>query len=236
MLKYKYLFFDLDHTLWDYDTSASQTLTQLYERYELSKYGASGIEDLITNFFLINDELWDQYNHGKVSKYYLRTERFKMVFNKIGVNFSLLPNEVIEHFNHDYLYECPKKGNLISGALDVLEAIQGIYDIHVITNGFDDIQNTKIKFAGIENYITTLITSEKAGAKKPYPEIFEFAMKLTGANSDYSLMIGDNLGADIIGARNYGIDQVYFNPKNLDHNEKVTHEIRSLLELNQILL
>ncbi|MEQ6118538.1 YjjG family noncanonical pyrimidine nucleotidase [Reichenbachiella sp. MALMAid0571] len=231
---YKDIFFDLDHTLWDYNTSAKQTLFELYDRYELSATGALEKEKLLEAFLTINEDLWDQYNKGEVSKYFLRTQRFNMVFEKIGVNQKLFPQDQVLRFNHDYLHECPQKPNLIDGALELLDELEGNFNLHIITNGFNDIQGTKLEMSGLSKFFKYVITSESAGAKKPFSGIFEFAFKATNANLQHSIMIGDNLTTDIKGARDFGLDQVYFNPDKIHHSEEVMHEVYELQEILRI--
>jgi len=228
---YKDIFFDLDHTLWDYDTSARQTLFELYDRYDLSVKGALEKEQFLEAFLIINDGLWDQYNKGQISKYFLRTQRFNLVFDKIGVNQKLFSQDQISRFNHDYLHECPKKPNLIDGALELLDQLKGKHNLHIITNGFNDIQKTKLEVSGLSKFFKYVITSESAGAKKPFRGIFEFAFKSTNADLQHSIMIGDNLTTDIKGARDFGLDQVYFNPSRAHHNEEILHEVQKLQEI-----
>tara|TARA_R110002096_G_scaffold196466_1_gene379357 strand:- start:168 stop:875 length:708 start_codon:yes stop_codon:yes gene_type:complete len=233
-MEYKDIFFDLDHTLWDYDTSAKQTLFELYDRYELSVAGAPEKQILLEAFLTINDGLWDQFNKGEISKYFLRTQRFSMVFDKIGMNQKLFPQDQISQFNHDYLHECPQKPNLIDGALELLDKLEGNYNLHIITNGFNDIQKTKLERSGLAKFFKYVVTSESAGAKKPYSGIFQFAFKTTNASLQHSIMIGDNLSTDIKGARDFGLDQVYFNPSKIQHNEEVLHEVYALHEILNI--
>lgn len=234
-MSYKSIFFDLDHTLWDYDRSAEQTLEELYLRYELDKYGAIDLPSFVSNFFQINLKLWDGYNKGDISKYYLRTNRFRLVFEAAQINLSHCPPDVVAGFNSDYLQECPQKGNLLPGAIDTLESLKEDYQIHIITNGFEESQRIKLKYAGLEPYIQEMITSESAKSKKPQEQIFKYALKRTGASLVSSIMIGDNLNTDIKGAREFGMDQVYFNPNGIFHSEKITFEVKTLLEIPQLL-
>lgn len=231
---YKDIFFDLDHTLWDYNTSAKQTLFELYDRYELSMAGASDKHLLLEAFLTINDGLWDKFNKGEISKYFLRTQRFNMVFDKIRVNKRLFPQELISQFNHDYLHECPQKPNLIDGALELLGKLEDNFNLHIITNGFNDIQQTKLERSGLAKFFKYVITSESACAKKPYSGIFKFAFKTTNASLQHSIMIGDNLTTDIKGARDFGLDQIFFNPSKIHHTEKVSHEVHELQEILHI--
>ncbi len=234
-MKYQHVFFDLDHTLWDYDTSARHTLSQLYTTYELAGRGAKPLEQFIHVFFEVNEGLWDQYNKGQISKYVLRTERFRRVFDAAGVIPRLCTPEVVADFNRDYLDLCPQQPNLVSGALEVLDALHGQFHLHIITNGFNEAQGVKMEKSGLSPYFQEVITSEAAGAKKPAGGIFDFALKKTGATRAGSLMIGDNLSTDIRGAREYGMDQVYYNPEGKTHNEPVSHEISHLKEVIDIL-
>lgn len=236
MKQYEDIFFDLDHTLWDYESSARQTLLDLYQRYDLSSKVALDKNELCESFFKINEGLWDKYNKGEVSKYVLRTQRFRMVFEAIGVELKLFGENEISQFNKDYLYECPQKPNLIDGAIDLLESLSNIYELHIITNGFVEVQATKMEKSGLSQYFLHVITSEGARAKKPHGKIFDYAMKQTGANVASSIMIGDNLSTDIKGARDYGLDQIFYNPEDILHDNPVTHEVNKLKEIKAILL
>jgi len=234
--KYQDIFFDLDHTLWDYESSARQTLFDLYQRYDLSSKVALDENGLCESFFKVNHELWDKYNKGKISKYVLRTQRFRMVFEAIDVELKLFGENEISQFNKEYLYECPQKPNLIEGTVELLDALSSEYELHIITNGFIDVQATKMEMSGLSPYFSHVITSEGASAKKPQRKIFDFAMKQTGANIASSIMIGDNLSTDIKGARDYGLDQIFFNPGEIAHDNPVTHEVNKLKEIKVILL
>lgn len=236
MKKYQDIFFDLDHTLWDYESSARQTLFDLYKRYDLSAKVSLDENELCESFFRINNELWDKYNKGEISKYILRTQRFKMVFEAIGVEMKLFGENDISQFNKAYLYECPQKPNLIEGAIELLDSLSGKYELHIITNGFVEVQATKMEMSGLSKYFHHVITSEGARAKKPHNKIFDFAMKQTGANITSSIMIGDNLSTDIKGARDYGLDQIFFNPDEILHHYSVTHEVNKLKDIKAILL
>lgn len=233
--KYTHIFFDLDHTLWDYDSNAEDTLKDLYARFDLADLGITSSARLINDFFEVNEGLWDQYNKGKIDKFFLRNERFKMVFKSAGAIMNLVSDDLLSQFNEKYLAECPHKSKLMPGAIEVLEYLSGDYKMHLITNGFEEVQTIKIQKSGIAGYFDQMITSEKAGHKKPMKGIFTYAMKHTGAELDKSILIGDNLGTDIKGAMEFGMDQVFFNPKNSDHEVDVQHEISQLLDLKAIL-
>jgi len=229
--KYQHIFFDLDHTLWDFDFNSKQTLSELYIRFDLAAKGGNGDAELLEHFDIVNNELWDKYNNGEISQYHLRNNRFPLVFEAAGINSKLFSTESMKEFNECYLKECSQKPNLIEGAKDLLEYLSQKYVLHIITNGFEEVQGIKMESAGITHYFNQIITSERAGAKKPFPAIFDFALKTTNAALETSIMIGDILKTDIKGALDYGMDQIYFNPKAVPHSINVTHEIRKLTEL-----
>lgn len=233
--KYNHIFFDLDHTLWDYDSNAEETLGELYQRFDLADLGIESAEKLVADFFEVNEGLWDQYNKGEINKFFLRNERFRMVFEAAGAVMNLISDDLIRQFNDKYLDECPQKSKLMPGAIDILDYLKDDYQLHLITNGFEEVQTTKIEKSGISGYFEKMITSEKAGHKKPYRGIFTYALKHTGAGLEESILIGDNLGTDIKGAIDFGMDQVFFNPHESGHNTKVQHEIKHLSELKTIL-
>jgi len=233
--KYKHLFFDLDHTLWDYDANAKDTLHELYHFYELDMYGISSETIFTDNFFKVNTDLWDKLDTGEINKFYLRNHRFRLVFESSAAIMKMVDEQLLVEVNKKFLAECPKKSKLVDGALDILNYIQGKYDMHIITNGFEEVQAIKMKHSGLDEYFDKIITSEKAGHKKPNGGIYQYALKHTSSILDDSVMIGDNLKTDIKGARMFGMDQIYFNPHGLAHDDQVTLEIEKLSELNLIL-
>jgi putative hydrolase of the HAD superfamily len=231
MKSYKHIFFDLDHTLWDLERNASETIAELLQSYELEgRINTSGPE-FIKEYNLINDDLWEQLRLGKIDRATLRYERFRRVFMLFGVDDEQLSVE----FGRAFVKESPRKPHLIDGARDVLEYLSSKYTLHIITNGFAEAQDVKIEYAGIGQYFKHIVNSEQAGCNKPDARIFEYSLDLAGANKWESIMIGDHLEADILGAKNAGLDQVYYNPKGREHPHTLTHEVKHLLELNNIL-
>lgn len=235
MKSYKHLFFDLDHTLWDYDTNASETLFELYDKYDLDKLGVEGAVKFRDIFFRENNKLWAEMDAGRIDKFYLRNNRFRIVLTKAQADMSAVTESFLKEINHFFLTVCSKKTQVIKGAFELLDYCRGKYDLHIITNGFEEVQATKLAHSGLDVYFGQVITSERAGHKKPNPGIYHYALKHTQAQLDYSLMIGDNLQTDIKGARDFGMDQVYFNPMGQKHDEKVTREISELTELMELL-
>jgi YjjG family noncanonical pyrimidine nucleotidase len=231
-MKYKHLFFDLDHTLWDFEKNSSESLQDIYFSSNLNQYGISSMEPFIESFLKINTALWDAFDRGTLHHSYIRENRFKMVFEELGV---VCPENHAE-ISEAYLQMLPGKKNLLEGALEILEytALKG-YEVHIITNGFNDIQAKKIASSGIKHFFKHVITFENANAKKPDPQIFAYALEIAGALPKDSLMIGDNWIADVMGAKQFGIDQVYLNPAGLQFDGTPTYDIRGLQELKLIL-
>lgn len=228
---YTTIFFDLDHTLWDYETNARETLTELYDQHQLHNLGVVTFDEFLKHFKEVNRQLWHLYDHGKITSEVIRNERFKQILEKSGVQ----NNELSLTLSEQYLNECPRKGHLMPHALEALDYLSERYALTIITNGFEDIQRIKILTSKIESYFDHIVTSQKAGYKKPAPEIFHYAMSMNGIDSTACVMIGDNLLTDIAGAKNAAIDTVLFNPEGVEHEAEVNHEIRSLKELCTLL-
>lgn len=228
---YKHLFFDLDRTLWDFETNSHLTLTQLYHDHNLSDLGIASCEQFITTYKEINLECWDQYQRGKMTKEVLRNERFRRTL----ACYSTRHEELAEQLANLYISRSPAQKALLPNARETLDYLSGKYELHIITNGFDEVQHLKIASSGLEGYFKNIITSETAGCQKPDPAVFEFALKCSQARARECLMIGDDLVADIKGAQMASIDQVLFNPAGLQHSEKPTYEISNLQKLQTIL-
>lgn len=228
---YSTIFFDLDHTLWDYDASARETLLDLYEEYKLRERGIHRFDDFHQQFKAVNSELWHLYDHGKIDSEAIRKERFKQILERLDAYDEKLSAILSE----DYLDICPRKGYLMPGALEALRHLSNRYSLTVITNGFEDIQRIKMEASKITSFFDHIITSQKAGFKKPAKEIFLFALGENRIASDQAIMIGDNLLTDIAGAKNASIDAIFFNPEKVEHSVTVKHEIVHLNELCELL-
>lgn len=229
--KYNCIFFDLDHTLWDFETNSRETLQELYGAYSLDARGIPSVGEFQRQFRIVNEQLWDLYDRGVIGSEVIRQERFKNILSSFQVHDEALCTSL----SQDYLYACPKKGNLMPGAIEILEYLAGSYNLTVITNGFDEIQQVKLASRNLQNYFDHIITSQKAGHRKPAREIFDFALQANGVRHHEAIMIGDNLVADIGGARNAAIDAVFFNPEKTAHSVALDYEITMLDELRQIL-
>jgi YjjG family noncanonical pyrimidine nucleotidase len=228
---YKFIFFDLDHTLWDYEKNAEETLADLYTSYKLHERGVPDAQSLYHRFRSVNIALWDLYDRNLVDQAYIRTERFKQILDHFGAYEKDLSDKV----SSDYLDSCPKKQNLIPHANDILEYLSRKYHLTVVTNGFEEIQNIKLTSGDLHRYFKHIVTSQKAGHKKPSQKIFEFAMTLNNAACCDVVMIGDNLITDIGGARGASIDTIFFNRDKISHEARVDYEINCLSELTNIL-
>jgi putative hydrolase of the HAD superfamily len=231
MKKYRHLFFDLDNTLWDFESNATETLTELYYRYDLQKLGVPGVEFFIEKYKLRNEMMWEQYRLGKIEKETLRNDRFKLTFWDMGLDAGLTPAQLSE----DYISESPKKNKLFPDTLETLEYLSDKYALHIITNGFNEVQHIKLRASKIDHLFDEVIISELTGFKKPDVNIFLYAMEKTGALAEECLMIGDGLEIDIAGALNANWDSVFFNPEKISHEKFTTYEIYHMAELRTFL-
>ena len=228
---YTDLFFDLDHTLWDFDANARETLLELYDTYRLTELGIDSAEKFIEVYTDHNHRLWRDYHNGLISKEQLRSSRFRLTFEHFELPEHLIPRQ----FEDDYVSICPTKTNLFEGTHEVLSALKTNYKLHIITNGFLESQEMKMSRTNLKQYFDQVFISEVIGLYKPDIALFNHALEAVGAESHQVLMIGDSLEADILGAKNAGIDQVYFNPLSDPHNYEITYEINKLHELLALL-
>jgi len=206
--KYTHVFFDLDHTLWDYDTNVRESLSELFEHYTLDSLGIQTNDHFYNAFIEVNYGLWGLYNTGKIDKVNLRKERFKRIFEHLGADGLAVPIDMEE----DFMSRTSSKKNLFPYSMEVLAYLQEKYKLHIITNGFNESQALKMTSSGIHPYFGLVITSETIGYKKPDKRIFEYAMSQLGATATECIMIGDSLQSDILGAQSVNMDQVFFNP------------------------
>lgn len=229
---YRHLFFDLDHTLWDFETNATETLHQLFHDYDLARHGTFTLLQFTQRYNEVNHALWRLYQANKITQQQLREVRFHRTLTRLGVAEVDVPADISARFT-DIL---PYKSAVFPHTHEVLDYLRGKgYRMHLITNGFEDVQHLKLASSNLTDYFEEVITSEASGCLKPDPRMFAHALGRTGATASESLMIGDNLECDVLGAYNAGIDQVYFNPGQRRHFAEVTHEISSLNQLREFL-
>lgn len=225
----KHLFFDLDHTIWDFDKNATETLLELYERHRLEELGLRSADEFISRYTDNNQLLWAQYHLGKISKATLRAERFHKTFIEMGVH----PERVPEQFEEDYVKISPTKTNLFDGSEKVLTYLQQKYTLHIISNGFKETTLIKMDRCSLNPYFQNVIISEDVGVNKPDKAIFEYALEKASALKQESIMIGDSLEADIRGAQDFGMRAIFFNPNNKERPKDVIWQINHLEELLQ---
>jgi putative hydrolase of the HAD superfamily len=230
-VKYKHIFFDLDHTLWDYDANASDSLRELFDRFGLNRYPNMTADYLIEAFFSVNYDLWSLYNNHQIQRKDIRERRFPTIFKRMGLSKADMPETIEE----DYVALCPTKSRTFPNAAEVLDYLSSKYRLHIITNGFNGIQENKLVASGIRDFFDVIITSESANQRKPNPDIFHLAMDQAGADIRQAIMIGDNLASDIQGAKNVGMDHIWFNPQKTFTHVEVQHEIHNLIELKSLL-
>jgi putative hydrolase of the HAD superfamily len=223
----KHIFFDLDHTIWDFDRNATETLAELYDRYQLKSLGLHSAAEFIDRYTENNHRLWQQYHLGEISKEKLREERFKNTFLQLGVRPDLIPHQ----FEDEYVKISPTKTNLFEGAATVLAYLQKKYQLHIISNGFKETTLTKMELSGLNPYFTNVIISEDVGINKPNRAIFEHALKKASATKENSIMIGDSLEADVRGAQDFGMKAIFFNPLKIEKPIDVKWQIFTLSEL-----
>ncbi len=230
-MKYNHIFFDLDRTLWDFDKSSLETFDEIFEKRKLKKLGIDSVEVFHDVYAVHNAGLWDLYRNGGITKEVLRGQRFYLTLKDFGID----NRQLAETIGMDYVTLSPLKVNLFPQAMAVLEYLFPKYKLHIITNGFQEVQDVKIRVSGLKKYFTTIVTSEEAGIKKPNPEIFYYALKKAGAKVSESLMVGDDPEVDILGAKQVGIDQLLFDPQANFVVNSATYSVTCLDEMKNIL-
>lgn len=228
--RYRHLFFDLDHTLWDFEANSRAVLAELYTGSGLAEIGVDGAA-FIRAYEEVNTALWARMEAGIVPREVVRALRFNQTLEKFGLRDAGLAGRM----EADYMDRCPKCSKLLPGALDLLEDLGREYRMHIITNGFTQVQGDKMNASGIRGFFDVVLTSEMAGASKPSARIFRHAMRSAGAKLKESLMIGDNAVADIGGARKVGMDQAHLAPAG-SGDPQATYRITRLDELRAVLL
>lgn len=229
--QYRHIFFDLDHTLWDFDRNSEATLLRLYQEYNLDELGITDFDAFVVVYNQHNNRLWDRFRKGYMKREELRWKRFWLTL----LDFKVASNMLSHELSSAYLEILPTQTLLVPHARDILEHCSGKYTMHLITNGFEMTQRMKLQYSGIATFFKEVITSERSQAMKPNPGIFEYALSSTGATTDNCIMIGDALEVDVLGAKNAGWDHVYFNPAKTEHNHQLTYEVSCLSELKNIL-
>lgn len=231
MPPYKSLFIDLDDTLWDTYHNNKECLEEIYAAYRLDRHYAS-FEAFFAVYMPHNLQLWDQYRKGEIDRQTLILDRFLYVLRPAGIEDS----RSVLAINNDFLQRTTRKTRLVPGAIELLEYLRPSYRLFILSNGFREVQFKKLSHSGLAPYFERMILSEDACIQKPHKGIFDFALKNTNSRRAESLMIGDSWEADIIGAYQSRIDQLWFNPEGLSPASFTpTYTVRSLDEIQKIL-
>jgi putative hydrolase of the HAD superfamily len=234
MKHYNDLFVDFDDTLYDTHGNAVIALRELYERLQLHRY-FDDPQVFYDEYWRTNIDLWTRYSKGEITRDYLIVERFRRPLS-LGRGLQVTEAYCLEA-SDCFLVFCSSKPGVVEGAHELMEHLrrQG-YRIHICSNGFHEVQYKKLRACGLLDYFDTVILSEDAGANKPSPQFFDYAIKKSGANPESTIMIGDNFSTDILGAKRYGLDTIYFNRfPDYPAPEPVTHEVTSLREIMGLL-
>lgn len=229
--KIKNVFIDLDDTLYDFSASSRESFKETYELLGYERFFDS-FDHFMNIYTPRNFQLWEQYGRGEITKEELNAIRYSYPLEVVGV----YDKELAARFCCEALGRIPTKNRLIPGAIELLEYLSPKYNLYILSNGFQELQEQKMRTSNIRHYFKELILSDHIGVNKPRPELFEYALQRTGATLDDSIMIGDMFETDIIGAYNVGLRQIYFNAKGVKPENVVpTYEVDSLLEIKNIL-
>lgn len=231
MQLYKHLFIDLDDTLWDIHRNSKECLLEIYNDYGYNKFYET-FDDYYNVYMPSNHHLWGLYRNGAISKDELIIERFLVPVREFGIDDA----DYAKKLSGDFLERTTFKTKLVDGTLDLLEYLKPKYQMHILSNGFGEVQYKKIENSGLKPYFDKIILSDDAGINKPHAEFFTYAFEQTKADPAETLMIGDSWDADIVGAYNSSIHQIWFNPEELQPNGFTpTYCVKTLAEIKEIL-
>lgn len=217
------IFFDLDHTLWDFEKNSALAFETIFDKHDLT----FDLDFFLNHYTPTNLKYWKLYRDEKITTEELRYLRLKEVFDLMNEE---VEDSIIHLLSQEYIHYLPHFNHLYEGALDLLEYLFPKYQLHIITNGFQSVQAGKLKNANIEKYFQTVTNSETAGVKKPNPIIFEYAMNTAKTVKERTVMIGDSIEADIEGALNTGMDVIYFN----EFKKTIDLKIPNVFHLSEI--
>lgn len=230
-MKYKNLFIDLDDTLWDIHRNGKECLEEIYSDYGYNKFYPT-FDDYYNVYMPSNHHLWNLYRLGEIRKEELIVERFLVPVREFGINDA----EYAKSLSDDFLERTTRKTRLIDGSIELLDYLRPKYRMHILSNGFREVQFKKIENSGLQPYFDKIILSEDAGMNKPHPDIFTYALKSTNSRRNETLMIGDSWEADIAGAQKSRIAQIWFNPTNISSDGfEPTYTVKTLAEIKEIL-
>ena len=232
-MKYKDLFVDFDDTLYDTYGNAVIALSETFDVFHLERYFADP-QAFYDAYWMANIDLWGRYSKGEITRDYLIVERFRRPLS-VGQGLDVTEALCLE-MSDRFLDFCASKPGVVEGAHELMDYLKGRgYRMHMTSNGFHEVQYKKLAACGLRDYFDTIILSEDAGVNKPSPLYFDYAMKVSGAERQTTLMIGDNLQTDIVGASNAGIETILFNRWNVEPSPVPTYTVMTLREIMQIL-
>jgi putative hydrolase of the HAD superfamily len=227
MITVKDLFFDLDRTLWDFDANSHQALSIIFDALSLNQK-IEKKKAFISDYKRINEQMWEEYRLGKVQKEALRIGRFQRALEKHDIHDLQLATT----FAEEYLALCPHLTELFPGTIEALEDFKKRgKKMHIITNGFTEVQHIKLEKSGLTPFFEHVICSDTLGINKPDPRIFHHALKKANATLGNSIMVGDHLESDVLGAHQVGMEGVLFDPKN---EHKKVHSVKKIKRLEEL--
>ncbi len=221
----KHVFFDLDHTLWDFDKNSALTFDKIFKMHNVDVR----LETFLEVYEPMNIRYWKSYSDDKIDKIELRYGRLRDTFREIGFG---VDDTLIQNLSSDYIKYLSSFSHLFEGTVELLQYLLPKYQLHIITNGFEEAQLNKMNSSAITSYFKTITNADMAGVKKPNPIIFEHALKFANARPQESIMIGDNYEADVMGALNVGYDAIFFNYR----NDQIESHIKQINHLSQLKL
>jgi len=231
-MKFEHVFFDLDNTLWDHRKNAFFTIKDLYKEAKIEKQYNITFDDFHAKYYDINESLWELIRDGMISKEALCRKRFYDTFLHFGIDDERLS----EYFDKRFQQELTRHNHLVDGTMEILDYLKSkSYTLHIISNGFGELTHEKIINSGIKKYFKTITSADDVGVRKPNPAIFAHALKISGAEKENSLMIGDDWIADVQGAKHFGIKPIFFDSLDNDLNEEGIASIKNLKELKNLL-
>lgn len=231
-MKIQHIFFDLDNTLWDHRKNAYLTLKEIFKREDVSHKYNLGFEEFHTEYFTINERLWEQIRDGEIDKEYLRRHRFHDTFLFFGID----DFDLAQTFEDNFLDEILNYNDLVEGAFEILEYLsEKPYHLHILSNGFKEVTFRKCELSGIKNYFKTITSADEINIRKPKPEIYAYALNKAGAKKEESMMIGDDWIADVEGGKSFGLKVIFFDVFNDNFEADEVTVIKKLIELKDIL-
>lgn len=227
-MKIQHIFFDLDHTLWDFEKNSELALQKVFKKQQIN----IDLDVFLEVYKPINFDFWRLFRNEKITKSELRYGRLKNTFDALNYFIS---DDLINTIANEYIEFLPDFNYLFDGTFEILDYLKDKYKLHIITNGFETVQLLKMKSSNIINYFDVIVTSESVGVKKPNPKVFIHSLELANAKKENSIMIGDSVEADILGAINVGMQALHCNFENKEINNQKFKSVTSLLELKQYL-